>query len=143
MLYIRAERVDTDAFASVHHGEFARHGEDGALGGGVGDLRGGSAHDGDKRSSVNDRTADVKVLGLVGRVVAHGEDGMLAAVPDALDVDGLGEVPDLFLGVERVVISGVHNTGVVELIHYKREVVSVRNLGTSSLTLSEREKHLP
>ena len=41
---------------------------------------------------------------------------MLAAVPDALDVDGLCEVPDLFLGVEGVVVSRVHDTSVVELL---------------------------
>lgn len=113
--HVRAERVDADAFACVNHGELTRHCEDGALGCGVSDLRGGSAHDGYKGGGVDDGAADVEVLGLVGGVVAHGDDGVLAAVPDALDVDGLGEVPDLFFGVERVVVGGVHDAGVVEL----------------------------
>lgn len=119
--YVRAERVDADAFARVDHGEFARHCEHGALGCGVSDLGGGGAHDGYEGGGVDDGAADVEVLGLVGGVVAHGDDGVLAAVPNALDVDGLGEVPDLFLGVERVVVGGVHDAGVVELWKGRKE----------------------
>lgn len=103
----RAERVEAEAFASVNHGELTGKSEDGALGGSVGELRGGGAHEGDKGGRVDDGA-----LGLV--VAAEGEDGVLAAEPDTLDVDGLGQVPDLLGGVDGVVVAGVHDACVVE-----------------------------
>lgn len=42
-----------------------------------------------------------------------GNDGMLAAPPDTLDVDGVGQVPNLLLGRDGVVIRRVHDTGVL------------------------------
>lgn len=36
--------------------------------------------------------------------IPHGDHGVLAAVPHALDVDRLRQVPDLLLGVDRIVI---------------------------------------
>lgn len=67
--------------------------------------------------------------------VSHGKDGVLASVPDceatspdqlcgfgcicailtSFDVDVLGQVPDLFISDECVIIGGMHDTGVVEL----------------------------
>jgi hypothetical protein len=41
---------------------------------------------------------------------------VLAAEPDAFDVDGLREVPDFLRGVDGVGVVGVHDAGVVE--HY-------------------------
>lgn len=35
----------------------------------------------------------------------HRQNRMFATVPHALDVDRLGEVPDLLLGVDRVVVA--------------------------------------
>lgn len=40
---------------------------------------------------------------------------MLATVPNTLDVDGLGQVPDDLVRVDRIVVLAVHDTGVVEL----------------------------
>jgi hypothetical protein len=40
---------------------------------------------------------------------------VLAAVPDTFDIDGLGEVPNLLLSVDGVVVLSVHDAGVVEL----------------------------
>ncbi|KAI6762150.1 hypothetical protein HG531_002703 [Fusarium graminearum] len=42
------------------------------------------------------------------------KNGVLAAEPHTLDVDVLGEIPDVLGGVDGVVILGVHDTGVVE-----------------------------
>ena len=39
----------------------------------------------------------------------HGWDGVSAAVPNTLDVDVEGAVPDLIAGVDRVVVRGVHD----------------------------------
>ncbi|KLP05091.1 Uncharacterized protein Y057_13160 [Fusarium fujikuroi] len=46
--------------------------------------------------------------------IREREDGVLAAEPDALDVDVLGEVPDVLGGVDGVVVLGVHDASVVE-----------------------------
>lgn len=40
--------------------------------------------------------------GLLLAVAAEGEDGVFAAVPDALDVDVVGEIPDSLGGVDGV-----------------------------------------
>lgn len=37
--------------------------------------------------------------------LTHSQHCVLAAVPDTLDIDRLGQVPDLLLGVDRVVIA--------------------------------------
>lgn len=47
--------------------------------------------------------------------LTHGDDGVFTSVPDPLDVDVLGQVPDLLFGHEGVVVGRVHNSGVVEL----------------------------
>lgn len=46
----------------------------------------------------------------------HGQDTILASKPDTLDVNILSKVPNLLLGSDGIVISGVHDTGIVELI---------------------------
>lgn len=45
---------------------------------------------------------------------AHSDDSVLAAVPDTLDIDRLGQIPNALLRVESVVVSGVHNSSVVK-----------------------------
>lgn len=102
-----AQAVEAEALAGVDHGELAGEGKDGALGGRVGELRGSGAHDGDERGRVDDGGARLLVA-------AQGEDGVLAAVPDTLDVDVLGQVPDGLGSVDGVVVLGVHDAGVVE-----------------------------
>jgi len=47
--------------------------------------------------------------------LSHGDDGVLATVPDTLDVDVLGQIPDLFVRDKGIVISRVHDPGIVEL----------------------------
>ena len=91
----RAESVEAEALTRVDDCELAGHGQHGALGGCVRELRGGGADESDDRGGVDDAAA------LLG-VLAHGEDGVLAAEPDALDVDVLGQVPDLLGGVDGV-----------------------------------------
>ena len=39
---------------------------------------------------------------------------MLASEPNTLDVDGLGEVPDLLGGIDGISIIGVHDTSIIE-----------------------------
>lgn len=91
----RAEGVEAEALAGVDDGELAGHGEDGALGGCVGELGSGGTDECDDGCGVDDAA-----LGLL--VLAEGEDGVLAAEPHALDVDVLGQVPDLLGGVDGV-----------------------------------------
>ena len=85
------EGVEAETLAGVHDGELAGQGEHGALGGRVGELRGGGADEGDDRGRVDDAA-----FGFV--VLAEREDGVLGAEPDAFDVDGHGHVPDFFRG---------------------------------------------
>lgn len=47
-------------------------------------------------------------------MLAQGDDGVLASEPDAFDVDGLGEVPDLLWCIDGVGVVGMHDTCVVE-----------------------------
>jgi len=39
--------------------------------------------------------------------LAHGDDGVLASEPDAFNVYSLGEIPDLLLGVDRVIVPAI------------------------------------
>lgn len=102
-----AEGVEAVALAGVDDGQLAGHGEHSALGGGVGQLGGGGADEGDDGGGVDDGA-------LLLAVLAEGEDGVLAAEPDALDVDVLGQVPDLLGRVDGVGVVGVHDARVVE-----------------------------
>lgn len=52
-------------------------------------------------------------------VLPHGEDGVFGSPPDAFDVDLHGQVPDLLFGVQGVVVCGVHDPCVVELVGCK------------------------
>ena len=47
-------------------------------------------------------------------MAAEGEDGVLAAEPDTLDVDVLRQVPDVLGCVDGDVVLGMHDAGVVE-----------------------------
>ena len=84
----RAESVEAEALTGVDDGELAGHGEDGALGGCVGELGSGGTDECDDGCGVDDAA-----LGLL--VLTEGQDGVLAAEPHTLDVDVLGQVPDL------------------------------------------------
>ena len=79
----RAESVEAEALACVDDGELAGHGENGALGGCVGELGSGGTDERDHGCGVDDAA-----LGLL--VLAEGKDSVLAAEPHALDVDVLG-----------------------------------------------------
>lgn len=73
-------------------------------------LRGGSTHQCYEAGRVDDATASVQALGLVGRVIAHSQDGVFATPPHALQVDGHGEIPDALFCVERVIVCWMHDT---------------------------------
>lgn len=102
-----AQGIEADVLSGMDDGQFAGHGQDGALGGGICELRGGGTHQGDEAGHVDDAAALLVVA-------AHAQHGVLAAVPDALDVDGLRQIPDLVRRVDRVVVLGVHDARVVE-----------------------------
>ena len=91
----RAKGVEAEALAGVDDGELAGHGEDGALGGCVGELGSGGTDECDHGCGVDDAA-----LGLL--VLAERKDSVLAAEPHALDVDVLGQVPDLLGSVDSV-----------------------------------------
>ncbi len=52
-----AQRVDADIIAAMYDGQLTGQCEHAALAGGIGQLRGGSAEQGDKGGGVDDRTA--------------------------------------------------------------------------------------
>lgn len=78
-------------------------------------LRRRGAHKRDEACGVDDASAGVQALRGVRRIVAHRQDCVLAAPPDAFDVDGHRQVPDALLRVECVVIGGVHDARIVKL----------------------------
>lgn len=102
-----AKRVESQTLSSMHNSQFSSKSQNRTLGSSVRQLRSSGTDQGDDRRSINDGA-----LGLL--VLAHGEHGVLAAKPDALDIDGLRKVPDLFGRVDGVGVVGVHYTGVVE-----------------------------
>lgn len=82
------QRIEAESFFGVDDGQLARHGQHGAFGGRIRELRrcgSDQCHDG---GGVDDASAGLFVA-------AEGEDGVFAAEPDAFDVDVLGEIPDL------------------------------------------------
>lgn len=84
-----AQRVEANVLLGVHDGQLAGHGQYGTLGGRVGQLWSGRTAEGDKGSGVDDgATASL----------AHLLNGVLAAPPDALDVDFHGQIPILDVG---------------------------------------------
>lgn len=79
------------------------------------ELRCSSTHKCDETCSVDDASAGMQTLGLIDGVLAHGEDSVLAPPPDAFHVDLHRQIPYALLGVERIVVCGVHDARVVEL----------------------------
>lgn len=71
----RAQRVESESLAGMHDCEFAGKGEDGSLGGGIGELRCGTANEGDDRGGIDDTSC-----GLV--VTAECENGVPATEPN-------------------------------------------------------------
>lgn len=90
-----AESIEAKAFTGVYDGEFARHGQHGALAGSVCELWGRGADECDYGGGVDDAAFGLLVL-------AQGEDGVLAAVPDTLDVDVVREIPDVLGCVDGI-----------------------------------------
>lgn len=103
----RAQAVEAESFARMHHGQFSGERQHGALGGRVGELRGGRSDERDDAGGVDDAALCLFVL-------AEGEHGVLGAEPDALDVDVHGEVPNGLGGADGVVVLGVHDACIVE-----------------------------
>ena len=101
-----AQRIDAHASARELDGELPAQGEDGALRGGVGDLRRRRAGEGHERGDVDDRAA---------AALEQMRDPVLAAEEDALRVDVLHALPRLDLRLEdRGVVRGHDPRVVVE-----------------------------
>jgi hypothetical protein len=49
--------------------------------------------------SVDNTSSDMKTLCFIRRVLPHRKDGVLAAPPDALDVDLHRKIPDMLFGL--------------------------------------------
>mmetsp|Transcript_13146 Transcript_13146/g.52661 ORF Transcript_13146/g.52661 Transcript_13146/m.52661 type:complete len:392 (-) Transcript_13146:37-1212(-) len=101
----RAERVDANIFSRVDDRELARDRQHRTLGRGVRELRRRRAQEPDERRRVDDRSAPG---------APQRRDAVLAAVPDALDVDVERAVPRGVLGVHGVVIRPEHDPRIVE-----------------------------
>ena len=74
------------------------------------ELRRRSAHEGYKARGIDDTASLVEALGGIYGIVSHGDDGVLAPPPDALEVDLHSEVPDAFFRVERGRVMGMHDS---------------------------------
>jgi len=103
----RAEGVEAEALAGMHDRQLAGQRKHRTLASGVRKLGSSSSHESDKAGSVDD--AAVLLV-----VTAQAQHGMLAAKPDALDVDALCQIPNLFGRVDCVGVVGVHDARVVE-----------------------------
>lgn len=73
-------------------------------------LGGSSTKQRDKAGSVDDGSTSMQAFLWVGSVLSHSDDGVFATPPNTFQVDLHREVPNLLLGVECVVVCGVHNT---------------------------------
>src|SRR5207253_228919 len=93
------------AVAGELDAQLAAHRQHAALGGGVGDLGGGRAHDGDERRGVDDRALALPL---------HVRDDVLAAQIDRGEVHLLDTVPDVGRGGEDRVVTAGGDAGVVE-----------------------------
>ena len=51
----------------------------------------------------------------VSLIYPHSEDGVFAPPPNTFEVDLHGQIPDLLFRVQRVVVCGVHDPGIVKL----------------------------
>ena len=85
-------------------------------------MRRGGSHEGDEAGSVDDAPAGVEAFGWVFGILAHGEDGVLAAPPHALEVNIHSQIPDALLGVQRVVVRRVHDSRIVELPDQEKQI---------------------
>jgi hypothetical protein len=79
----------------MHDSQLSRHSQYCTLARGVCQLRRRGAYKRDHRGRVDDRA-----LGLL--VASQGEDAMLAAEPDALYIDVVGEIPDFLRSINGV-----------------------------------------
>ena len=74
-----------------------------------------STHDRDETRRVDYAPTWGQTLLWVSLVLSHSEDAVFAPPPNALDVDLHGQIPDLLFRVQRVVVFGVHDPGIVKL----------------------------
>jgi hypothetical protein len=87
--------------------QLSRHRQNGSFASRISKLRGCRAYKGHNGSGVDNGS-----LGLV--VLAQGDNGVLTAEPDALDVDSLRQVPDLLGGIDGIRVIGMHYASVVK-----------------------------
>ena len=98
-----------------------------------------STHYRDETRGVNDTPALGQTLLRVGFVLPHGEDSVFASPPNALYVDLHSQIPDLFFSIQRVIICGMHDPGIVELRSFSKHVSSL----PKSSWRSQRERSDP
>lgn len=101
------KRVEAEALSRVDNGHLTRVSQDGALACCVRNLWRGRTNNGDHGRCVDDAALCLAVF-------PEGSNGMLGAVPHALDVDVHGQVPDIVRTLLRIAILGVHDAGVIE-----------------------------
>jgi len=85
-----------------------------------------STHDRDETRGVDDAPTLGQTLLWVSFIFPHSEDGVFASPPNAFEVYLHGQIPDLLFRVQRVVVRGVHNTGIVKLKSASETRVIVR-----------------
>lgn len=91
----------------MDHSQLPGHGQNCTLAGCVRKL-------GRRATNQGYHTRGIDDTRLLLAMLPEADDGMLAAKPYTLDVDGLGKVPDLLGGVDGVIVSCVHYTSIVE-----------------------------
>lgn len=73
-------------------------------------LRRSSADKRHKARGIDDTSPNMKTFGFICRVLAHGEYCVFTTPPNALQIDLHGQIPNLLLRVDGVVVLGVHDT---------------------------------
>lgn len=103
----RAERVEPKPFSSMHDGQLPRHGKHGALARRVCQLR-------RRRTHQCNNAGGIDHAGVFLAMLPHAQHRVFAPKPHALDVDVVGQVPDLLGRVDGIRVLTVHDPGVVE-----------------------------
>ena len=68
------------------------------------------AHKRHKAGGVDNTSSDMKTFGFVCGVLAHSEDCVFTAPPNALQIDLHGQIPDPLFRVNGVVVLSMHDT---------------------------------
>ena len=91
----------------MHNGQLPGHGQDSPFTRRIRQLRRRTTDQSNHTRSVDDASPLLPML-------PHTEHRMLAPEPPALDVNVVGQIPDLLGGIDGVRVVAVHDAGVVE-----------------------------